>query len=311
VITNDRDGPLHNEANAQDPIVSLEREERANTWSSSRLWALLRRLKQSKFALIGGFVVGLVIFAAIFAPLIVPYDPVKQDILSLLQGPSRSHLLGTDEIGRDTLSRVIYGARVSLMVGVIAVSISMFIGSALGLIAGYGRGLIDTVIMQIMDALLAFPALALALAITAMLGPSLNNAMIAIGITGIPAFARLVRGQVLSLRDLEYVQAARALGASNMQIIVKHILPNTMAPIIVQTSIAIPAAILAEAGLSFLGLGIQPPTPSWGAMLNTARGYIQMTPWLAIVPGVAIFVTVLAFNFLGDALRDTLDPRLR
>jgi peptide/nickel transport system permease protein len=165
--------------------------------------------------------------------------------------------------------------------------------------------------MQLMDGLLAFPALVLALAITAMLGPSLNNAMIAIGVTGIPAFARLVRGQVLSLRDLEYVQAARSIGASHQRIVMKHILPNTMAPIIVQTSIAIPAAILAEAGLSFLGLGIQPPTPSWGAMLNTARGYIQMTPWLAIVPGAAIFITVLAFNFLGDAVRDTLDPRLR
>jgi peptide/nickel transport system permease protein len=251
------------------------------------------------------------IFSAIFAPLIAPYDPVEQDILSLLQGPSLDHLLGTDELGRDTLSRVIYGSRVSLMVGVIAVSISLIIGSALGLIAGYGRGLIDTVIMQIMDALLAFPTLALALAITAMLGPSLNNTMIAIGITGIPAFARLVRGQVLSLRDLDYVQAAQASGGSNYRIVMQHILPNTMAPIIVQASITIPAAILAEAGLSFLGLGIQPPTPSWGAMLNTARGYIQVSPWLSIVPGVAIFITVLAFNFLGDALRDILDPRLR
>jgi peptide/nickel transport system permease protein len=259
----------------------------------------------------GGSVVILVVIAAIFAPLIAPYDPVKQDIMSLLQGPSSSHWLGTDEIGRDTLSRVIYGSRVSLMVGVIAVTISLFVGATLGLIAGYGRGLIDTVIMQLMDGLLAFPALVLALAITAMLGPSLNNAMIAIGVTGIPAFARLVRGQVLSLRDLEYVQAARSIGASHQRIVMKHILPNTMAPIIVQTSIAIPAAILAEAGLSFLGLGIQPPTPSWGAMLNTARGYIQMTPCLAIVPGAAIFITVLAFNFLGDAVRDTLDPRLR
>lgn len=302
---------MHSQASAQGPITSLEEEQRAKTWTSSRFWGLLKQLKQSKFALLGGIIAGLVIFAAVFAPLIAPYDPVEQDILSLLQGPTAEHPLGTDELGRDTLSRVIYGSRVSLMVGIIAVGISLFIGTALGLIAGYGRGLIDTVIMQMMDGLLAFPALVLALAITAMLGPSLNNAMIAIGVTGIPAFARLVRGQVLALRDLEYVQAARALGASHNQIVMKHILPNTMAPIIAQASIAIPAAILAEAGLSFLGLGIQPPTPSWGAMLNTARGYIQMTPWLAIVPGVAIFITVLAFNFLGDALRDTLDPRLR
>lgn len=293
------------------PHTSLSQVQDADAWSSSRFLALLRRLRRSKFAVMGGSVVILVVIAAIFAPLIAPYDPVKQDIMSLLQGPSSSHWLGTDEIGRDTLSRVIYGSRVSLMVGVIAVTISLFVGATLGLIAGYGRGLIDTVIMQLMDGLLAFPALVLALAITAMLGPSLNNAMIAIGVTGIPAFARLVRGQVLSLRDLEYVQAARSIGASHQRIVMKHILPNTMAPIIVQTSIAIPAAILAEAGLSFLGLGIQPPTPSWGAMLNTARGYIQMTPWLAIVPGAAIFITVLAFNFLGDAVRDTLDPRLR
>lgn len=302
---------MHSQASAQGPITSLEEEQRAKTWTSSRFWGLLKQLKQSKFALLGGIIAGLVIFAAVFAPLIAPYDPVEQDILSLLQGPTAEHPLGTDELGRDTLSRVIYGSRVSLMVGIIAVGISLFMGTALGLIAGYGRGLIDTVIMQMMDGLLAFPALVLALAITAMLGPSLNNAMIAIGVTGIPAFARLVRGQVLALRDLEYVQAARALDASHNQIVMKHILPNTMAPIIVQASIAIPAAIPAEAGLSFLGLGIQPPTPSWGAMLNTARGYIQMTPWLAIVPGVAIFITVLAFNFLGDALRDTLDPRLR
>lgn len=302
---------MHSQASAQGPITSLEEEQRAKTWTSSRFWGLLKQLKQSKFALLGGIIAGLVIFAAVFAPLIAPYDPLEQDILSLLQGPTAEHPLGTDELGRDTLSRVIYGSRVSLMVGIIAVGISLFIGTALGLIAGYGRGLIDTVIMQMMDGLLAFPALVLALAITAMLGPSLNNAMIAIGVTGIPAFARLVRGQVLALRDLEYVQAARALGASHNQIVMKHILPNTMAPIIVQASIAIPAAILAEAGLSFLGLGIQPPTPSRGAMLNTARGYIQMTPWLAIVPGVAIFITVLAFNFLGDALRDTLDSRLR
>jgi peptide/nickel transport system permease protein len=293
------------------PSATLATGRDTHAWSSSRVAAMLRRLARSKFALIGGTVVLIVIIAALFAPLLAPYDPRQQDFINLLQDPSPGHPLGTDELGRDTLSRIIYGARVSLMVGIIAVGISLFIGAALGLIAGYGRGLIDSVIMQAMDALLAFPALVLALAITAMLGPSLNNAMIAIGVTGIPAFARLVRGQVLSLRDLEYVQAARAIGAGHRQIVLRHILPNTMAPIIVQTSIAIPAAILAEAGLSFLGLGIQPPTPSWGAMLNVARGYIQTSPWLAIAPGGAIFVTVLAFNFLGDALRDTLDPRLR
>lgn len=253
----------------------------------------------------------LVIVSAILAPIIAPYPPNQQNIRELLQGPSTDHFLGTDELGRDTLSRVIYGSRISLLVGIIAVGISLLIGVALGLVSGYARGMTDAVIMRIMDGLLAFPTLVLALAITAMLGPSLNNVMIAIGITGIPDFARLVRGQVLALRDLEYVQAARSVGAHRMRIMTKHILPNTMAPIIVQTSLAIPAAILAEAGLSFLGLGVQPPTASWGSMLNIARGYMQHSPWLAIAPGVAIFVTVLAFNFLGDALRDTLDPRLR
>lgn len=281
------------------------------TRPSSPLREFVERLRRSRFATIGGSVVVLVIVAAIFAPLVAPYDPIAQDIQRLLEGPTTDHPLGTDELGRDTLSRVIYGSRVSLLVGIIAVGISLLMGVTLGLVAGYGRGMIDAIIMRFMDGLLAFPTLVLALAITAMLGPSLNNVMIAIGITGIPNFARLVRGQVLILRDLEYVQAARSVGTRDIRIMTKHILPNTMAPIIVQTSIAIPAAILAEAGLSFLGLGVQPPASSWGAMLNTARGYMQHTPWLAIAPGVAIFVTVMAFNFLGDALRDTLDPRLR
>ncbi len=296
---------------AQPTLPVLGVDGLAQTKPRSLMWGVMRRLLRSKFAVLGGTVAILIGLAAILAPLVAPYEPTKQDILSMLQGPTRAHWLGTDELGRDTFSRIVYGSRVSLMVGVIAVSISLVTGSALGLLAGYGRGLVDTLIMQLMDGLLAFPTLVLALAITAMLGPSLNNAMIAIGVTGVPTFARLVRGQVLALRDLDYVQAARALGASHTQIVLKHILPNTLAPIIVQTSITIPAAILAEAGLSFLGLGIQPPTPSWGAMLNTARGYIQMSPWLALAPGGAIFVSVLAFNFLGDALRDTLDPRLR
>ncbi|HEY7909380.1 MAG TPA: ABC transporter permease, partial [Thermomicrobiales bacterium] len=214
-------------------------------------------------------------------------------------------------LGRDTLSRVIYGARISLEVGIIAVGISLVIGVLLGLIAGYTGGATDAIIMRIMDGLLAFPALVLALAITAMLGPSLSNVMLAIGITGIPSFARLVRGQVLTTKQLEYVQAAQSVGASDWRLMLRHILPNILAPIIVQASISVAAAILAEAGLSFLGLGIQPPTASWGSMLNVAKGYLSRTAWLAIAPGTAIFVTVLGFNFLGDAIRDVLDPRLR
>ena len=271
----------------------------------------VRRFRRRPPAVIGGTVVVAVVVAAVFAPVVAPYDPTAQNFTALLQGPSTAHPLGTDELGRDTLSRVIHGARVSLQVGIIAVGLALVTGGSLGLVSGYARGAVDTVVMRVMDGLLAFPALVLALAVTAMLGPSLRNTMIAIGVTGIPAYARLVRGQVLSIRDLEYVQAARSLGAGHGRIMLRHVLPNTTAPIIVETSVAIPAAILAEAGLSFLGLGVQPPTPSWGAMIDTAQGYMQREPWIAIAPGAAIVVTVLAFNFLGDALRDALDPRLK
>jgi peptide/nickel transport system permease protein len=270
-----------------------------------------RRFVRKPRAVVAGTVIALLVVAAVFAPVVAPYDPKAQNFTNLLQGPSAAHPLGTDELGRDTLSRVIYGGRVSLQVGVIAVGLSLVVGVSLGLISGYAGGRVDTVLMRIVDSLLAFPALVLALAITAMLGPNLRNAMIAIGVTGIPAFARLVRGQVLVIRSLEYVQAAQALGAGHARIMLRHVLPNTTAPIIVETSVAIPAAILAEAGLSFLGLGVQPPMPSWGAMINTAQGYMQREPWIAIAPGAAILVAVLAFNFLGDALRDALDPRLK
>lgn len=269
-----------------------------------------RRLGRKPRAVVGAAMIAAMTISAVFAPVIAPYDPAEQRFTSLLQGPSAAHPLGTDELGRDTLSRVIYGARVSLQVGIIAVGLSLLIGGCLGLVSGYAGGTVDSIIMRTMDGLLAFPALVLALAITAMLGPSLRNAMIAIGVTGVPSFARLVRGQVLAVRDLEYVQAAQSVGAGHGRIMLRHVLPNTTAPIIVETSIAVPAAILAEAGLSFLGLGVQPPTPSWGAMIDTAQGYMQREPWIAIAPGGAILITVLAFNFLGDALRDALDPRL-
>jgi peptide/nickel transport system permease protein len=262
-------------------------------------------------ARVGGAIVLVVLLAALLALVWTPYSPTQQDIGNLLKAPSLTHPLGTDELGRDTLTRAMFGAQASLQVGVIAVGISLFVGSALGLVAGYLRGFTDAVIMRIMDGLLALPTLVLALAITAMLGPSLNNAMIAIGVTGVPIFARLVRGQVLSVRELEYIQAARSLGAGDLRTMLRHVLPNVLAPIVVQASLAMPTAILAEAGLSFLGLGVQPPSPSWGAMLNTAKGYLQQDAWLAVAPGTAIFVTVLGFNFLGDAIRDALDPRLR
>jgi peptide/nickel transport system permease protein len=273
--------------------------------------AAIQRLLRARLAGLGLVIVAVVVLVALLAPLVAPYDPSRQDTRRLLQGPSADHFLGTDELGRDTLSRVIFGSRVALEVGLIAVGISLVAGSLLGLVAGYTRGLLDAVIMRFMDGLLALPTLVLALAVTAMLGPSLNNAMLAIGITGVPVFARLVRGQALAVRTLDYIQAAQSLGAGHSRIMLRHIVPNILAPVIVQTSLAIPTAILAEAGLSFLGLGVQPPTPSWGAMLNTARGYLQRDPWMSVAPGTAIFVAVLGFNFLGDAIRDALDPRLQ
>ncbi len=271
----------------------------------------MKRLLRMRLALVGGGLVLIVLIAAVLASVAAPYSPTQQNIRDLLRPPTPAHPFGTDELGRDTLTRVMFGAQASLEVGIIAVGISVALGSVLGLFAGYMRGATDATLMRIMDGFLALPTLVLALAITAMLGPSLNNAMLAIGVTGVPVFARLVRGQVLSVRELEFVHAARSLGAGHLRMISRHILPNVMSPIVVQASLAMPAAILAEAGLSFLGLGVQPPTPSWGGMLNTAKGYLQQDAWLAVAPGVAIFVTVLGFNFLGDALRDALDPRLR
>jgi peptide/nickel transport system permease protein len=269
------------------------------------------RLLRGHLAKVGAAVVLALVGVAVLAPVLAPYDPTEQALDRMLQPPGRAHWLGTDDLGRDILSRLLHGARVSVGVGVVAVGLSLIIGVSLGLVAGYRGGWIDEVLMRVMDGLLAFPALVLALAITAALGPNLRNAMLAIGIVGIPGFARLVRGQVLSLRAQEFVEAARAGGLGDGRIVLRHIVPGTLAPIIVHASLRVAFAVLAEAGLSFLGLGTQPPTPSWGAMLNNGREYLEMAPWLAIGPGAAIFVTTLGFNFLGDGLRDAADPRLR
>lgn len=270
------------------------------------------RLIRTRLAGLGLVIVIVFAFSAILAPLLAPYSPTKQQITNGLKPPSAEHLLGTDELGRDLLSRILYGGQASLQVGFIAVGIALFVGVALGLIAGYwSNSWLEAVIMRTMDALLAFPALVLALALVAALGPNLQDAIIAIGIVGIPAYARLTRGQVLSVRERDYIEAARTVGATDFRIIFRHILPNVTAPLIVQSSLGIAFAILAEAGLSFLGLGVQPPTPSWGEMLNAGRGYLEIDPWLIIGPGMAIFLCVLGFNFLGDGIRDVLDPRLR
>lgn len=272
---------------------------------------LLHRLVRDPVAGAALIVLLVVVLCAVFAPLLAPYKPNAINPFSTLRASSAAHVLGTDQNGRDVLSRVIFGSRVSLTVGFISVGIAVLVGVPLGLISGYAGRLADGVIMRVMDALLAFPALILALAIVAILGQGINQLMIAIGVTSIPVFARLVRGQTLSLKELDYALAARAVGAPAWRILARHILPNTLAPLIVQGSLGMAFAILAEASLSFLGVGIKPPTATWGGMLQTSLQSITKAPTLSIYPGVAIFVTVLALNLVGDALRDVLDPRLR
>ena len=269
-----------------------------------------RRLWKVRLAALGLTIVAFLVVCALTAPWISPYEPNRQRLLDALQAPSAEHLLGTDENGRDVLSRILYGTQVSLAAGLFSVAIALSLGVTIGLVSGYFGGRVDNVLMRCMDALLAFPTLVLALAITATLGPGLRNAMIAIGIVGTPIFARLTRGQVLSVREREMVEAARTIGASHVRIMVKHILPNIMGPLIVQISLSVAVAILAEATLSFLGLGVQPPQPSWGSMVSRGKDYLDLAPWLAFAPGGAILLAVLGFNFVGDAVRDALDPRL-
>jgi peptide/nickel transport system permease protein len=269
----------------------------------------LRRLASRRGAMAGAAAVLFFVLVAIAAPLIAPYDPVATSWSAVRQPPSFEHWFGTDEIGRDVLSRVIFGARASLLAGVVSVCISLACGVPAGLVAGYVGGFLDGLLMRITDALLACPFLILATALAAFLGPSLTNAMIAIGISAMPAFIRLTRAQVLNARVEDYVEAARAVGNPHRRIVLRHILPNILAPVMVQATLAIAAAIIAEASLSFLGLGQQPPDPSWGSMLNTAKNFLEEAPWMAIWPGAAIFSVVLAFNLFGDGLRDALDPR--
>jgi peptide/nickel transport system permease protein len=269
----------------------------------------LRRLLRQRTAGFGLFVVVVMILLAVLAPWLAPFDPLATSFSLVRKAPSGAHWFGTDEVGRDLLSRVIWGGRASLAAGVISVSIAIGLGVPLGMLAGYAGGLLDAVVSRITDAMLAIPFLILAIALAAFLGPSLGNAMIAIGITATPIFVRLARGQVMNVRAEDYVEAARAVGNPPARILLRHVLPNILPPVIVQTTLAIAAAIIAEASLSCLGLGQQPPAPSWGSMLNTAQRFLTQAPWMAVFPGLAIFLTVLAFNLLGDGLRDALDPK--
>lgn len=269
-----------------------------------------RRFVKHPTGMTGAIIIGLLLVFAVFGQAIAPYDPNAMAFGEEFANPSWQHPFGTDDFGRDILSRVLYGARISLLVGIIAVSIATIAGSLLGMIAGYGPRWLDEVIMRSMDVLFAFPTILLAIAIMAMLGKGVQNAMIAIGIVYVPIFARIARGEVISVKNEEFVEVARALGAGDGTILVHHILPNILAPIIVEISLSLSFAILAEAALSFFGLGTQPPDPSWGRMLSEGRDFFRQSIWLGIFPGLAIMITVIGFNFLGDGLRDVLDPQL-
>ncbi len=264
---------------------------------------------RNRAAVAGAVVVVFFVAVAVLAPVLAPYDPLKTNFLLIRKAPSAAHWFGTDDLGRDILSRMVFGARASLLAGCISVAIALGIGVPVGLVSGYFGGWIDAVLSRVVEALLSCPFLVLAIALGAFLGPSLGNAMIAIGLSAMPIFARLTRAQVLAVKSEDYIEGARAIGLPDRWIILRYVLPNAIAPIVVQATLAIAGAIIAEASLSFLGLGQQPPAPSWGSMLNTAKNFLDQAPWMSISPGAAIFAAVLGFNLLGDGLRDALDPR--
>lgn len=271
----------------------------------------LRKLLRSRSARIGGAIVLFFVAMALLAPLLPLADPLKSNFLAIRKPPSELYWFGTDELGRDQVSRLIFGAQASLLAGIISVAIALAVGVPIGLVAGWYGGWIDAVISRVTEALLACPFLILAIALAAVLGPSLSNAMIAIGLSFAPILIRLVRGQVLAIKNEEFVDGARAIGGGKLYILFRHVAPNTLSPIIVQSTLFMAQAIVLEAALSFLGLGQQPPSPSWGQMLNVAKNFMEQAPWMSVAPGVAIFLAVLGFNLLGDGLRDAVDPRMR
>ncbi len=286
-----------------------ERQERVE--AGGELADLWRRLRRNRAAVVGAGIVIVFVLLAVLAPVLVPYNPIQGNLNDRLQSFSDVHWLGTDELGRDLLSRILYGARVSLQIQLVAVVVALVIGVALGSVGGYLGGHVDNIIMRAMDVLLAFPGIFLALGIIAALGTGLLNLMLAAGISSVPQFARIVRASILSLKEREFVEAALALGSRSGRVMFRHLLPNCLAPIIVQSTLRMATVLLTASGLSFLGLGVQPPTPEWGAMLSNARSYLIVAPHVATIPGVAIMIVVVGFNLFGDGLRDTLDPRLR
>lgn len=302
---------MHNKGAKQKTHLETNMEE-SQIKPSSPKQEIWRRLKKDKVAVAGGAILILVIALSLAAPLLTSYHPNAVVMEDRLMPPgSPGHILGTDHLGRDMLTRLLYGGRVSVAVGFIAVGIAMFFGISIGLLAGYFKGIFDILSMRFIDILMAFPYVLLAIAIIAALGPGLLNAMIAISIVGIPYYARIVRGTVLSLRELEYIEAQKALGSSNMRILFKHILPNALSPIIVAATLDVGWMIVAASGMSFLGLGAQPPAAEWGVMLSDGKDFIRVAPYISLLPGMAIFIVVLSLNLLGDGLRDALDPRLK
>ena len=268
-----------------------------------------RQFCKQRLGLIGGGILCMLLLMALLAPVLAPYDPLAQDLYQRLQPPSADHWLGTDDFGRDILSRIVFGSRISLRIGLIAISVALTGGTLFGLVAGYRGGMVDMLIMRLMDLMLAFPSILLAIAIVAVIGPGIENAILAVSIVLVPQFARLVRSSVLTVREATYVEAARALGATESRLLFYSILPNCTAPLIVQTTLGMGTAILDAAGLSFLGLGAQPPVPEWGAMLSGGRELLLRAPWVMTFPGLAIFTVVLGLNLFGDGLRDALDPK--
>ena len=296
-------------AMADKALTSADRPKR----SSPRIEAykaFWKRLRKNKAAVVGGFFILLFVIVSLIGPLLTTQDPTEVNILNKLESPSAEHWFGTDNFGRDIFTRIIHGMPLTLKVGFVSVALGGSVGVVLGIVSGYYGGRIDTIIMRLMDVLLAFPGILLALAIVSVLGGSLTNVIIAVSLFSVPAFARIVRGSTLSVRKLEYIDAVRALGASDFRIIFKHILPNVTSPIIVQATLRIATAVLTASGLSFLGLGAQPPAPEWGAMLNDGRTYMKTAPHIIMFPGIMIVIVVLAFNIFGDGLRDALDPKM-
>ncbi|MET3617229.1 peptide/nickel transport system permease protein [Peptoniphilus olsenii] len=296
------------EVKITDPTLKGEHKKRGRFRNAKDVWIRMRR---NKLAMVGLAIILFLFLVAIFADVIAPKGFAQQDLANQFSKPSSEHIFGTDELGRDIFSRLVYGSRISLKVGFISVGIALVVGTTIGAVTGYFGGKVDNILMRFIDILQSIPDTLLAIAILAALGPGLANLMIAVGIAAIPGYARIVRSSVLSIRDMEYIEAAKAAGSSNARIIFKHIIPNCLAPIIVQATLGVAYAILNAAGLSFIGLGLEPPTPEWGAMLSGGRSYIRDYPHMTIFPGFAIVITIFALNVLGDGLRDALDPKLK